>query len=89
MNRLIERFKRFNILTIVPAKHTKFSLKKQGFRKKLYDLFNRIFYILELKNILWIIITPKGIRIPVCSVKGSCPRPLDDGGNFIFIFIEI
>ncbi len=25
-------------------------------------------------------ITPKGIRIPVCSVKGSCPRPLDDGG---------
>ena len=24
--------------------------------------------------------TPKGIRIPVCSVKGSCPRPLDDGG---------
>ena len=26
-------------------------------------------------------ITPKGIRIPVCSVKGSCPRPLDDGGS--------
>ena len=25
--------------------------------------------------------TPKGIRIPVCSVKGSCPRPLDDGGK--------
>ena len=25
--------------------------------------------------------TPKGIRIPVCSVKGSCPRPLDDGGE--------
>ena len=25
--------------------------------------------------------TPKGIRIPVCSVKGSCPRPLDDGGS--------
>lgn len=24
--------------------------------------------------------TPKGIRIPVYSVKGSCPRPLDDGG---------
>ena len=24
--------------------------------------------------------TPKGTRIPVCSVKGSCPRPLDDGG---------
>ena len=24
--------------------------------------------------------TPKGIRIPVCSVKGSRPRPLDDGG---------
>ena len=27
-------------------------------------------------------LTPKGIRIPVCSVKGSCPRPLDDGGNY-------
>ena len=24
--------------------------------------------------------TPKGNRIPVCSVKESCPRPLDDGG---------
>ena len=24
--------------------------------------------------------TPKGIRIPVASVKGRCPRPLDDGG---------
>ena len=24
--------------------------------------------------------TPKGIRIPVSSVKGRCPRPLDDGG---------
>ena len=26
--------------------------------------------------------TPKGIRIPVTSVKGRCPRPLDDGGIF-------
>ena len=25
--------------------------------------------------------TPKGIRIPVTSVKGKCPRPLDDGGK--------
>ena len=24
--------------------------------------------------------TPKGIRIPVSSVKRRCPRPLDDGG---------
>ena len=24
--------------------------------------------------------TPRGIRIPVASVKGRCPRPLDDGG---------
>ena len=23
--------------------------------------------------------TPGGIRIPVASVKGMCPRPLDDG----------
>ena len=27
--------------------------------------------------------TPKGIRIPVASVKGRCPRPLDDGGLFL------
>ena len=26
------------------------------------------------------IYTPRGIRIPVTSVKGRCPRPLDDGG---------
>ena len=24
---------------------------------------------------------PKGIRIPVCTLKGCCPRPLDDRGN--------
>ena len=29
----------------------------------------------------FILTTPKGIRIPVTSVKGRCPRPLDDGGN--------
>eukprot|EP00982_Pelagococcus_subviridis_P015349 31393-Pelagococcus_subviridis.AAC.11 len=27
--------------------------------------------------------TPKGIRIPVTSVKGKCPRPLDDGGDTV------
>lgn len=39
--------------------------------------------------------TPKGIRIPVTSVKGKCPRPLDDGGlasNYIllnfFLFVN-
>ena len=26
---------------------------------------------------------PKGIRIPVTSLKGWCPRPLDDGGSLI------
>ena len=26
---------------------------------------------------------PKGIRIPVFSLKGWCPRPLDDGGSSI------
>ena len=32
--------------------------------------------------------TPRGIRIPVTSVKGKCPRPLDDGGNnYITIII--
>lgn len=28
--------------------------------------------------------TPKGSRIPVCSVKGSCPGPLDDGGEMLY-----
>ena len=32
-------------------------------------------------------ITPKGSRIPVCSVKVSCPRPLDDGGKEIISLI--
>ena len=26
---------------------------------------------------------PKGIRIPVSSLKGWCPRPLDDGGTVL------
>ena len=25
--------------------------------------------------------SPKGIRTPVASVKGRCPRPLDDGAK--------
>ena len=33
--------------------------------------------------------TPKGIRIPVASVKGRCPRPLDDGGLFFRTFISV
>ncbi len=27
---------------------------------------------------------PKGIRIPVPSLKGWCPRPLDDGGTILY-----
>jgi hypothetical protein len=30
---------------------------------------------------------PKGIRIPVASLKGSCPRPLDDGGTMDYGYI--
>ena len=30
--------------------------------------------------------TPRGSRIPVASVKGRCPRPLDDGGVGIAFF---
>ena len=26
---------------------------------------------------------PEGIRTPVTAVKGQCPRPLDDGDNFL------
>ena len=33
--------------------------------------------------------TPKGIRIPVTSVKGKCPRPLDDGGAYEKMLYEI
>lgn len=32
--------------------------------------------------------TPRGIRIPVTSVKGRCPRPLDDGGIGLRPFIS-
>jgi hypothetical protein len=32
--------------------------------------------------------TPKGIRIPVVSVKGRCPRPLDDGGFLGYLGLE-
>ena len=32
--------------------------------------------------------TPRGIRIPVTSVKGRCPRPLDDGGIELRPFIR-
>ena len=35
--------------------------------------------------IIGIFNTPRGIRIPVTSVKGRCPRPLDDGG-FLYIY---
>ena len=43
-----------------------------------------------LVNICWLKAknTPKGIRIPVCSVKGSCPRPLDDGGSIFTNIID-
>ena len=33
-------------------------------------------------------LTPRGIRIPVSSVKGRCPGPLDDGGFFFFFCVE-
>ena len=43
-------------------------------------MYHFVFDKLKIKNNKVNFITPKGIRIPVCSVKGSCPRPLDDGG---------
>ncbi len=48
-----------------------FSTKPQN--TKYYITFDLVF-IGYTKN------TPRGIRIPVTSVKGRCPRPLDDGG---------
>jgi hypothetical protein len=41
--------------------------------------------MINLPSLLWINFfnTPKGIRIPVASVKGRCPRPLDDGGRLL------
>lgn len=38
------------------------------------------------KNWIFSKYTPRGIRIPVFSVKGRCPGPLDDGGVYSFPF---
>ena len=36
---------------------------------------------------------PTGIRTPVASVKGKCPRPLDDGdgwaGDYKYIYVKV
>jgi hypothetical protein len=54
--------------------HTKTRLVRfnsiKPYQPSLFSIFTNIFN------------TPKGIRIPVTSVKGRCPRPLDDGGSF-------
>ena len=42
--------------------------------KKINE-YSRDFILLSRFN------THRGIRIPVTSVKGKCPRPLDDGGK--------
>ena len=47
----------------------------------------KLSFMLEIKTQVFYNVTPKGIRIPVASVKGRCPRPLDDGG-FVFVFIN-
>ena len=33
--------------------------------------------------------SPKGIRTPVASVKGRCPRPLDDGGEAVIVKLTV
>ncbi len=33
------------------------------------------------RNQLYVLNAPKGVRTPVSSVKGRCPRPLDDGSS--------
>ena len=42
--------------------------------------------MLEIKTQVFYNVTPKGIRIPVASVKGRCPRPLDDGGFISILY---
>ena len=49
------------------------------------DFFKIEKNIVSTRNYVQKINTPRGIRIPVTSVKGKCPRPLDDGGSFITI----
>ena len=46
--------------------------KKSPIKGELFSVFSDL------------IDTPKGIRTPVASVKGRCPRPLDDGGEAMF-----
>jgi hypothetical protein len=57
-------------------------------------LIGRIYFSSRLKkamtyNFDFIFSTPRGIRIPVTSVKGRCPRPLDDGGYFYLYIIIV
>jgi hypothetical protein len=40
-------------------------------------------------NGLTITNTPRGSRIPVSSVKGRCPGPLDDGGVDINFYLNL
>ena len=43
----------------------------------------------KYSNQIYIVYTPRGIRIPVTSVKGRCPRPLDDGGYLNLVFCKV
>ena len=51
---------------------------KNRWRKMELFVYYQVIFLHLFNN------TPRGIRIPVASVKGRCPRPLDDGGFFFF-----
>ena len=43
--------------------------------------FEGSFFMESDESFIQFFSSPKGIRTPVASVKGRCPRPLDDGAK--------
>ncbi len=49
-------------------------------KKGFYFKIRTSYLVFSINN------TPRGSRIPVSSVKGRCPRPLDDGGMSLYCY---
>lgn len=77
---------------------TRASTQKKGKNNKVRLRNNFVIFFQLLYKKLYVIMnyyklqrffdnTPRGIRIPVASLKERCPRPLDDGGFNPHIYV--